>query len=362
MTTESVLAPPARRSLERTLVVNPHTVVIACGADEVVVRHGARSRFSRIISDSGRTGLLGKVLAWFTTPNSIAKLIETGAVHEPDEPAVSELIAYLLGEGVLVDPRATVQAIYLSRILGLPGDLKSRSSAVIGAGRVGDAIVQELTDLGVGRIVLLDEGRVETNGHARGSRKRGADGTAGAKPGETPLVVMPGSRDDVDSLRAVFESVDLVVAAIDGFSSRFLHVANQAALDSGRPWLAVCVDGSEACIGPVFVPGETACYNEFEIQQEASLSVTRDDYFLYKESTNGAAAAGRVVLPTFARIAAGFAGIAVAHYLASGRSALVGRCHRIDFERMTVDYEDVLRMPRCPACSPGRAAYRHLFM
>ncbi len=37
-------------------ILNPYLHVIRCSANEFVVRHGGRSRFSQIIRDDGRTG------------------------------------------------------------------------------------------------------------------------------------------------------------------------------------------------------------------------------------------------------------------------------------------------------------------
>jgi bacteriocin biosynthesis cyclodehydratase domain-containing protein len=127
--------------------------------------------------------------------------------------------------------------------------------------------------------------------------------------------------------------------------------------------VSLYTDGSEALVGPLYVPGETCCYNEFEIQHEATLVGMKDNYLLYKEAlSEGRLDGSHLALPPYLNAAAALAATGVLRFLLSGKSFLVGRCTRLDFERMSVDYEEVMRLPRCPACSPRRPGHRHLFM
>lgn len=48
--------------LEQQLGLNPHLKVIFCGDDEILIKHGVHSLFSRSIRDDGRTKLIGKIL------------------------------------------------------------------------------------------------------------------------------------------------------------------------------------------------------------------------------------------------------------------------------------------------------------
>ena len=116
-------------------------------------------------------------------------------------------------------------------------------------------------------------------------------------------------------------------------------------------------------IGPIYVPGDTACYNEFEIQNEACIA-RQDDYHVYKDSL-APTDEPRVtdpVLPPFLAIASGWATAAALPFMTGGKSFLLERAVHVDFERAEIDYQDVLRLPRCPACAPARPAYRHTFL
>jgi thiazole/oxazole-forming peptide maturase SagC family component len=168
---------------------------------------------------------------------------------------------------------------------------------------------------------------------------------------------------DEASLRAVASQADFLVAALESYSARILHAVNAVTLEAEKPWMSVYTDGSEALIGPIYVPGETCCYNEYEIQHEATLVGMKEAYLLYKEALSDERVdESHLVLPPYLHIASGLAATAIVRFLLSGRSALVGRSTRLDFERLSVDYEDVLRLPRCPACSSQRPAHRNPFM
>ncbi|MYK87160.1 MAG: hypothetical protein F4018_01745, partial [Acidobacteria bacterium] len=54
------------------LVLNPHLRVVQCGNDELLVKHGLRSRFSTLLRDDGRTGLLAVVVRAFREPSTLA--------------------------------------------------------------------------------------------------------------------------------------------------------------------------------------------------------------------------------------------------------------------------------------------------
>jgi bacteriocin biosynthesis cyclodehydratase domain-containing protein len=361
--------------LERPFTKNPLVTLVHCGDDEVVVKHGSRSRFTKTIRDGGRTKLLGRILRHVVPPVTLAELARRRVLTEAELGDSARLVDYLRRQEVLVDPGADLAQVYFDTVLGRGRRLAERRLAVAGAGPLGSRIAAGLARLGVGRLEVQDDRRVEDEAVDRGlfayapesvragrsfldglGDQLGSLGHAGYAPLAAPL-------DDEAAVSELAGRGEFLVVALEEFSSRLLHLANSVALARGTPWLSVYLDGSEAVVGPLYVPGETCCYNEFEIQHEATLGPAKDEYLLYKETTNGhRPGGGRFALPPYLDVAAGLAVVAVAHFLLQGRSYLVGRANRVDFERMSIDFEEVLRLPRCPACSPARPGYRHLFM
>lgn len=361
------------------LVLNPHLRVVQCGNDELLVKHGFRSRFSTLLRDDGRTGLLAVVLRAFREPSTLADLEHSGAVSSSRLTDAVSLIEQLVAQKVLMRPADYLPGVYLSMRFGEAGAaaLAPARVGIVGCGPLGSRMARELARLRVDRLVLLDDraAREEDAAYFDCATRLVEPGAAFVQItarslheiGYTSTSPVHATPDDDDALTRVFEQCGFVLVALERFSPSVLHAANRAALAAGRPWMSVYFDGSEAVIGPLYVPGDTACYNEFEIQNEACIA-RQDDYHVYKESLARPAAStdGRrvpdPVLPPFLAIASGWATTAALPFLSGGKSFLLERAVHVDFERVEIDYQDVLRLPRCPACAPARPAYRHTFL
>jgi bacteriocin biosynthesis cyclodehydratase domain-containing protein len=336
------------------LVRNPHLVVVQCTDDEVLVRHGTRSRYSRVLRDDGRHRVLGPLLRAFDQP-VWSDDVATELADRISRDQFDQLVAQLSDDGVLVREDSGTFSLYRGLAGGKPIDgLREATVGLIGMGQIGTQIATQLTELGVGGVLALDAGGGKANGRSRLAPLNGEVDTVAWRSGSAD--------SDPDAVTGMIDEADLVVLALEGFRPALLHQVNRAAVAAGRPWLPVYADGSEMIVGPLVVPGESACYNEHEIQHESS-RVLRREYLLYSEEQAGHKAGDLpTLLPPFAAIAASWAVVALLPFLADGSSFLVGRAIRIDFERLEVTQELVLRLPRCPVCSPHRPAFRHPFL
>jgi thiazole/oxazole-forming peptide maturase SagC family component len=174
-------------------------------------------------------------------------------------------------------------------------------------------------------------------------------------------VMGPDLADD-GALEKLCQRSDFVVLALETYSPTVLHALNESAINTRTRWLSVYFDGSEAVIGPTYVPGETCCYHEFETQAQASLRY-KAEYLVFKEFLRDTAVDTEpLVLPPYASVAAGFAVTSVVRSLLNGQTFTSGRAMRINFETLSIDMQDVLRLPRCPACGGARPTYRNLFL
>ncbi len=359
----------------RPFTRNPFLTIVHCGDDEVVVKHGSRSKFSKNIRDEGRTKLLGRILRLVGAPVSLEELTRQGLVRESELGDLAKLVAYLRQEGILIDPAEDLRRVYLETIFGGGAPLAARSVAVVGAGYLGSRIAQQLARVGVGQLIAHDRREIGEPSIDRLYFNLVPESLRAGRPyveclgehlaglGFDGFEAVVASLTDEAALRSTMEQADFVIAALEVFSAHTLHLVNSVAIELGKPWISVYVDGSEALVGPIYVPGESCCYNEFEIQQEATLGAMKDDYLVFKEALNGHEVNGsHYALPPFLDAASGIAATGILRFLVSGKSHLVGRTNRVDFERLSVDFEDVLKLPRCPACSSGRPGYRNLFM
>lgn len=399
---DTITPDPAQR-----LVLNPYVTVVQYTDDEVLYRHGSRSGYSRVLRDEGRRRVLGPVLAAFREPCTRADArrrvagsvtadradadtgaetpVDTDLVTDPEmdldrdldpdvDSAVAEVTDKLVDDGVLVPEQSSLFATYLQMQTGeQPAALATATVGLLGVGGIGGQVGQQLAALGVGEVIGLDDRRVTAADQPLLRGTIGAAGTAGAPvtgafaaaaaaSGLAAVSVREGSIDDDAVLVDLLEEVDLLVVALESFPPSLLHRVNEAAVTAEKPWLPVHADGSEVVIGPLIVPGRSPCYNEYEIQHESS-RVLRNEYLLYKEELAGRPVlATPQLLPPYASIAASWAVTGVLPYLLDGASFLVGRVVRVDFERLEVINERVLRLPRCPACSGLRPDFRHPFL
>jgi bacteriocin biosynthesis cyclodehydratase domain-containing protein len=139
-------------------------------------------------------------------------------------------------------------------------------------------------------------------------------------------------------------AADLVVAAPAPDDAGRLEEWNAEALAHGVPWLQlVPFDGSIAAVGPLFVPGETACHACFRLRR----------------AVDGTAAGERQLRahhlssPALDAAVAGLAASVAVQWLATHDSAAAGCLLALEPEpHLSLTRHAVYRVPRCPACSP----------
>ncbi|MFO0578094.1 MAG: TOMM precursor leader peptide-binding protein [Polyangia bacterium] len=356
------------------MVINPYVRVTYCSDSEVLVKHGSRSRFSQIVSDEGKTKLIGRLLRSARDQVTLTELEQQGVIKPTEMDDATKLASYLLDRQILIRPSDYLPHVYLAMQYGTHATaITDRTIGLIGAGPLGSRVARELARVQPKGIRLLD-GRKLREVHRScfdidsalvqpGMLFQEAAAQDLRARGFTAATPVEGLLTDQRAMTDVLDACDLAVVALESYSPRTLHAVNEVALTLRKPWMSLYCDGSEALVGPIYVPHETACYSEFELQNEANVAL-RDDYLLHKETLLGVdLETAELALPPYLSMMSGWATAALLPFLASGRSFAVGRAVRIDFERVSVDYQDVLKLPRCPACMQRRSGYpRHLFL
>ena len=369
---------------DETWVRNPHFTFVRCNDDEVLAKHGRRSLFSEIVRDDAHNGVLADVVDYLAQERLFCDLEQTfSSVNRED---LVELVHWLSDRGVLIHGNRVQSR--MDSYLRATGTTESSSLAevrigVVGGGAVGVRLVRSLADFGVGRIRQLSGVTIASSDDARTVRFAVPPevipiNTATAL--EKDLLAMgfggeycsiSGAENEPEHIRSVFDDVDLGIVALDSFSPDFLHTANEIAISLSRTWLFVYVDGSEISMGPVFVPGETPCYLDLAIQEDAGMK-WRAQSWLYNEKKNhlmratesskgSALGTLSTMIPCHADVAAGIVSREVLRLLTTKSSSLQSRNLQISFEDMEFVYSNVMTLPRCPACSGSRAPYRSTF-
>jgi bacteriocin biosynthesis cyclodehydratase domain-containing protein len=151
-----------------------------------------------------------------------------------------------------------------------------------------------------------------------------------------------------EDLRA-FESTgsQTAVVAPSNAQLRLLHALNEHALRYGKPWMLVApYDGRLASVGPLFIPGETACYACYVLRRASNVEHP-NDYLAFDKAQAPfeQCAALDVTL-------AGLATMTMIRWIGGNDPTAVSAMLAVTplRDRITSTHE-VLRVPRCPACS-----------
>lgn len=364
-------------------VRNPHYTFVRCSDDEIFAKHGRRSLFSEMVRDDARNGVLADIVDYLSQERLLSELRQTFSGVDKDD--LEALLGWLADRGIVVNGPSAERRIdaYLRATGTLESSLANVRIGIVGGGAVGMRVARSLIEFGIGCIRQLSGVVIESAEDAHVVR---LDVPAEVIPvnsatalgqhvldtnSSSEFCAISGDENDSEQIKSVFEDVDLGLVALDKFSPSALHTANEVAIELNRTWLFVYVDGSEISAGPVFVPGQTPCYLELAIQEDAGMN-WRGQAWLYNEKKNemtsdrqsslrSISGALSTMIPCHADVASGIVSREVIRLLTTNKSALQSRNLHISFEDLEFVYSNVMRLPRCPACSVARAPYRSTF-
>ena len=294
----------------------------------------------------------------------------TSETFHPDD--LAQCLDLLAAQGVLVEgagasqERMVPQANLFHELA--PGGqaqerLAAATVAVVGLGGAGASVALTLAAAGLGAVVCVDPAPVAPAdvyfspffGLASVGSGR-APATAALIAGAAPQVkvdVVDRGMESEDDLRAAVRGADVVVCCLDAGQSNLIFKLNRVCLAEGVRWLACALAGAEIDIGPVMVPGRTACYLCYRMRAIACAG-NPTEAFAYEQYLDGRKqddSARRENLVFAANIAAGFVGTEVVKLLTDlAPPSLFGRLTTVRLTDMAIQRHSVLRKPWCPAC------------
>jgi bacteriocin biosynthesis cyclodehydratase domain-containing protein len=318
--------------------------VFALSEDEVEFRTGLTSGTAFVISDARRRGLLASIARRIVLPDSDSARPWNRAERE----LLQELLPDLETNGI-VELEGRDGPSPGDRPISNPGQLlrKPLTSArviVVGHGILGEAVRGHLADLGCASIGVIKSSSVS---------QAIAEGIEPSLP--TPLSAEDWAR--------ALTCADWIVAAQDAFEPEELVAVNAAALQLGIPWSLICCDGYEGWVGPTFVPRQTACFSCFQRRLLAGIAEPKHvfkDPGVSVYRVPSPCRVGPETRPWTSLIASLFALEILA--VMSGRGFTLNAMLVVHRLNLTFQRESVLRLPRCPECSPrGAAARQNVF-
>ena len=157
------------------------------------------------------------------------------------------------------------------------------------------------------------------------------------------------ARDGVNTAR----EGDLTVVVTDDYLRPELATWNDRALTAGKPWLMVKPVGIETWIGPLFVPGQTACWECLAQRLRGHRKL--EQYIARRRGTDAPVGAARASMSSTRHAALAEAATEIMRWIATGgRSGLLDRVVSTSVFSLERASHTLTRRPQCPSCgSPG---------
>lgn len=353
---------PARPRLKPTIeVVRPgdgNVYLLHPSGESDLVIEGAGGPVERFLQSlDGARGLdellaggapVGQPLEWLERLDELGLLEDAASDEVLGERRLERLDRQLRYFGDLARP-GVARAEYQQRL--------ARSTvAVLGLGGLGSWTALALACVGIGRLVLVDGDVVEPSNFNRqvlyrerdiGAPKASAAArTLRAFDSELELEAIDRRLESPADIRAVVAGADLVVDAADWPAHLIERWVNKVCFELGLPYMTMSHFPPIARVGPLYVPGETGCFECLEAR-------LRDEFPLFDRVVEQ-----RIARPsptgTFGP-ACGLIGswvaVEVVHRLSGiAPAATTGAARIVDLRTMSQATDAVPSNPGCPVC------------
>lgn len=204
--------------------------------------------------------------------------------------------------------------------------LNTKQILLIDCGRMGIQIATDLVDAGVDEVSIVRPLESDTD------PDRIRDEITSTEP-----------RD----LEAAISVADFVVYAADQPHPEIVSTIDEIAHTERTPWTSVQIHGFDGFIGPTIFPTETACYHCFRERTLSNVS-GRNGYERFLEQAQERQRDVRA--PGFGRMLAGYLVMDLVNVLSFGTGYTAGRVVRVDGVSLSMECNDVLKLPRCTVC------------
>ncbi|RGP35558.1 hypothetical protein D1012_19320 [Pseudotabrizicola alkalilacus] len=251
-----------------------------------------------------------------------------GAVNEDFRPECHEFLQVMQARGFLADgpepddSESGRAAFWAQDARGNDAAAASLAAAwivVAGHGAVGTAVHRALTAGGVGRCTHLPRAALADSGSAA----------------------------------AATRDASLIILASDAMSLAGVDAVNELTQRNKTPWLLLRIDRSNALIGPYVVPGDTACFACYELRARANAERPDEHQALFRSwRAAPETSADFPTPPEYGQIVGSWVALDVMRAFVGGRAPVTaGRIIALDLKTLGSTTRDILRLPRCPACS-----------
>jgi len=249
--------------------------------------------------------------------------------------------------------------------------LRKLRIAVLGLSGAGAHAATLLAKCGVGRLLLLDPASfsaadaacwpVAAPAKAARSRAQALAATLRKLPSECQIVM--GERKEITEagIAQATEHADVVIACFGRSFMRGNQWVNRAGLAAGVPTLYAEIAGSTAWLGPLVLPGQTACFACYRLRRlacEADCeSAVRDEEALDTATPRAGSDHGRTPLLA-AYVGSLLAQEALALLVGPTAPVLAGKLLRFEGTTLQTRTSAIAIRADCPACGAKKKASR----
>lgn len=202
----------------------------------------------------------------------------------------SEMMDFLLKNNILITGEQDVDSIfsrakayyYFNKMGDVQGELSKKSVLVLGSGGIGSHVAWNLTTMGVGHLTLVDFDIVEESNLNRQLMydlddlgKLKVDVLKDKLNRINPLTIIDTvvmkiwSQEDLDKLLTL-RDYDLVVKSVDS-PANFMQWLDNLSAKYNLKYICGITVSSAPMIGPTYIPGRSAQYTDFFVDEDSYL-------------------------------------------------------------------------------------------
>ena len=275
------------------------------------------------------------------------------AFAAPDREMVAKLIDDLVARSILVPAGSQPPADAIESSLDIfywhfgqtasaaIGKMNEKPILVMGVNTISRRIAQSLGSLGVTNVEVVDFHILRN--------LRLYDSNGCLSPGEWPLPepqVYEGWAEDLE-----IGDYGCLIATCDFGGAHLMREWNRFCVENHMHFLPVVLDGFTGTVGPLVVPGETACYECLRLRENANLDAPE----VQRVGESGAAERQAVTgfHPAMASVLGELAAMEICKMYGGGIPWRPNRLIEVNLMEPILISRRVLKLPLCPVCSPA---------
>ena len=259
-------------------IANPTIQAITVDASTFAVI-SSKKRFC--IKGTGMAAAIHDIISHFKAPAALEEVLSYLSKRY-SATSLQKLFTLLIDRDILIDEHEyTMISKYNEAFL-------EESFYYTLFGKPLEDVVGELDSLRIGIIGTNQFVRLLMDCFARGSLLSNfiigiLDGKLSDYDNTTNMNIVNHSlHQDLSILKTIIKESDIVIAASLYHDHFLFNKINDYCIKENKKWLRVVVDGANAEVGPLFVPGETCCYSCLQTRRRQNLSseeYTFDDLY-----------------------------------------------------------------------------------